>query len=179
MASDVRGEAAPVGRVVGEMMAGRVSAEADANRRMLAAWLMSNGDRERVHTVGVWLKEPPREGALPTLVVYVDSSACVVDFRAQRELYLARLEAAGVRLAAIDVRLSKYAAQHRARRQEREQGRREPREPEAAELPPLSEAEERRVLDLIANLPDNLQKSAYRAISTSLRRDKAEESKKR
>lgn len=138
---------------------------------MLSVWLSANGDLERAHTVGVYLREDPRGRGLPTLVVYVDSNACAVDFRAQGELYLARLQAAGASVGGVDFRLSRYAAQHRARRDA-------PR-PDASPrrlLPPLSPADEALARSLVADLPEGHRERAFRAICASFRQDAWESS---
>ena len=55
-----------------------------ANQRAAYVWHNVNGDVERAHTTGVFLKEPHVKGAAPILGVYVDSRMRAVDFRANR-----------------------------------------------------------------------------------------------
>ena len=90
-------------RVVGGEMRGRMSAA----QRAAAAWYGANGDIERAHTTGVFLKKPKREGAAPILGVYVDSHARLTDFTVNREIYLARLHNAGLELSGIEFRLTR------------------------------------------------------------------------
>ena len=82
----------------------------DASRRARIVWDRVNGDVERAHTCGVYVAEARRAGQDPVLCVYVDSRARAVDFRANREVYLARLAAAGLRFSDLRVEQSRYAA---------------------------------------------------------------------
>ena len=59
------------------------------------AWHSVIGDIERKHTTGVFVGKPKAPGMAPALCVYVDSRMRMVDFNANREIYLARLTAAG------------------------------------------------------------------------------------
>ena len=137
------------------------------SQRLLALWLMANGERERIHTVGVYLSEPKGRQKLPRLTVYVDSNICVVDFNASRELYLARLEGVGLKLAGVDFKLSRYAAQHRERQQIIENAQTE-------ELPELTDEERAYIDELVQGVPESLRSSVSKAISSSMRREKAE-----
>ena len=127
---------------------------------------MVNGERERTHTVGVYLSEPKGKQNLHHLIVYVDSNACVVDFNASRELYLARLEGVGLKLGGVDFKLSRYAAEHRERQREQANPKRE-------DLPELTEEERQYVEELVRGVPENLRPSVSKAVSSSLRREKA------
>lgn len=134
----------------------------------LALWLDVAGAAERAHTAGAFLREPSRPGSGPTLIVYVDSSACVVDYRARSEVYLARLAAQGTRLAGLEFRLSRHAGQRAAAR---------PTRPCAPAMPPLTDEEESEAARLAQEAPEALRPSVFRAICASFRREKWERSK--
>ena len=159
------GESRTIGQLIEGILGERLSA-VNESQRLLALWLMVNGERERAHTVSVYLNEPTGKRTLPRLVVYVDSNMCVVDFNASREVYLARLEGAGLRLEGIDFRLSKYAAQHRERQLEA-------CAPKTEELPELSEEECSFIEELVREVPESLRASVSKAMYSSLRREKA------
>ena len=134
----------------------------------LALWLDVAGAAERAHTAGAYLREPSRPGSGPTLIVYVDSSACVVDYRARAEVYLARMAARGTRLAGLEFRLSRHA------------GRRpdaHPAHPCAPSMPPLTDDERREAARLAATASEALRPSVFRAICASFQREKWERSK--
>ena len=87
-----------------ELVSGEVDRIGSQGRRDAAAfawiaWNEVNGDVERAHTTGVYVGEPRRGARDPELTVYVDSAAYLTDFSANREIYLARLETAGLRFA--------------------------------------------------------------------------------
>lgn len=134
------------------------------------AWHAVNGDIERAHTTGLYVREPRSHETLPTLLVYVDSRARATDFSANREVYLARLANVGLRFADVSFRVSK--------RQRGEKGsatcaaaasaRTAPRP-----LPELSAEEARRMEEMTAALPDAVRASARRAMSAALRAEKA------
>lgn len=133
----------------------------------LALWLDVAGTAERAHTAGAYLREPARAGFGPTLIVYVDSSACVVDYRARAEVYLARMAARGTRLAGIEFRLSRHAGQRRDAGPPRQV---------APSMPPLTEDEEGEAARLASTASEALRPSVFRAICASFRREKWERS---
>lgn len=125
------------------------------------AWSEVNGDVERAHTTGVYVGAPRRGASDPELTVYVDSAAYLTDFSANREVYLARLETAGLRFSRISFRRSR-------------QQKAAPPRPRAARAPrpaprELTEAERREVSALCSQLPESLRDSVSRAISASYR----------
>ena len=125
------------------------------------AWYSVNGDHERAHTVGTFVEQPRRAGALPVLVVYVDTKSCEVDFMANREIYLARLEQAGLRF-----RQSKRPRAERDGEPRRKAPAAEP------PLPELSAEEEHRAEELLAGVPEALRQSVSRAVRVSMRAEK-------
>ena len=162
-----RGGSRSIGQLVSDVLDTKLE-KAGLSQRVMKLWFMVNGERERAHTVGVFLKENPT-GQPPRLFVYVDSNACAVDFNASREVYLAKLEGAGLTLTAIDFRLSRYAQEHRERL------RAQP-DPEGESLPDLTEEEATYIDGLVKDLPERLRKSVSKAVSSSMRRKKAESS---
>lgn len=149
-----------------------------ANQRAAELWRTANGDVERVHTTGVYLRKPPCKGLPPVLGVYVDSHARLSDFNANKEIYLTRLAEVGLEVSGIEFRLTRWPApqggdglnggtgSHRG-----DDLRRHGSRAAACELPPLSPAEERRVRDACAGLPDGLKQRVERAMAISLRRE--------
>ena len=125
------------------------------------AWSEVNGDVERAHTTGVYVGAPRRGASDPELTVYVDSAAYLTDFSANREVYLARLETAGLRFSRISFRRSR-------------QQKAAPPRPGAGQAPrpasrELTEAERREVSALCSQLPESLRDSVSRAMSASYR----------
>lgn len=125
------------------------------------AWSEVNGDVERAHTTGVYVGAPRRGASDPELTVYVDSAAYLTDFSANREVYLARLETAGLHFSRISFRRSRRQKVDHAHSHGTEVPRSEPRE--------LTEAERREVSALCAQLPESLRDSVSRAMSASYR----------
>ena len=132
------------------------------------AWHAVNGDIERAHTTGVYVREPRGRESLPTLLVYVDSRARATDFSVNREVYLARLANVGQRFADVVFRVSKRRREGAAEACER------PRAPRPAPEPPeLTDEERSRVERMCAQLPEGLRASVFRAMSASIRAEKA------
>ena len=124
------------------------------------AWYAVNGDIERAHTTGVFVRDPVGRQTLPTLVVYVDSRARVTDFTANREVYLARLENAGLRFAEVVFRESR-------RRGEGRPSASRPARPAAPAPRELTEEDERAIERMCAQLPPALRDSVSRAMRES------------
>lgn len=168
-----RDEAEPLSRLLDQVVGPGISGRLSRGQRAARAWLAANGDTERRHTCGVYLRATRAAGADPVLFVYVDSSARLTDFRANKDVYLARLANAGLAVSDVEFRLSRkrgtlYAAA---------QGDSQPRggvrgDGQGEPLPALTPQEEARVSELVADLPEGLKESASRAISNSLRREK-------
>ena len=146
---------------------------ADASWRVTRAWHAVNGDIERAHTTGTFVREPRRGESGPVLVVYVDSKARVTDFSANSEVYAARLANAGLSFSKVEFRLSRYPA--------RAGGAGEPLprrhaaahdEPAAPEPAPLSRDEYEEIERACAALPASLRESVSRAMSASYMRQR-------
>lgn len=161
-----------VSLVVGKDLRGRLSGSQAAAH----AWFEVNGDSERRHTCGVYLRASRIAGEDPVLGVYVDTNARLTDFRTNKDLYLSRLANSGFRVSDVEFRLSRTRAPmlraaevHAGRAHDGAASYKEAEEP----LPPLTRKEEAHVHDLTRDLPDGLRQSASRAISLSMRRNKS------
>ncbi|MBP3893476.1 MAG: hypothetical protein J6D34_05465 [Atopobiaceae bacterium] len=164
-------EPSGMGELMHEVVDGHMQSRMSANQRAAAAWYRANGDRERAHTTGVFLKKSRVSGAAPILGVYVDSHAMATDFGVNKDIYLARLANVGFAVSGIQFMPSRkgYRPTRAARGTIAEAG------PE--ELPELSDEEKRRVESLVADLPDDLRSSASKAIALSMKRQKHQTSK--
>lgn len=137
------------------------------------AWNAVNGDIERAHTTGVFVREPHGHEQLPTLIVYVDSRSRVTDFTANREVYRARLENVGLRFQDVTFRVSKRPTRAAAAAPRKADGvAGGPSRP----LPELTPEEAAEVERLCACLPDALRDSVSQAMRLSYRRERDEQS---
>lgn len=156
-----------VDALVGEVVDGQMSAKMSANQRAAAAWYRANGDRERTHTTGVFLKRARVAGAAPVLGVYVDSHVMATDFGVNKDIYLARLANIGFMVSGIEFIPSREG--YRVKRE-----RAHAQRPVKETLPELSQEERDEVESLTAQLPEHLRESASKAIALSFRRQKLE-----
>lgn len=93
---DWRGHDESLGGVLSDFFESpEVRAKMGAGHAAGLAWHSVIGDIERKHTTGVFVGKPKVPGMAPALCVYVDSRMRMVDFNANREIYLARLQTAG------------------------------------------------------------------------------------
>ena len=161
------GDEAPqgMGELMREVVDGRMSRGMSDAQRAAAAWHRCNGDRERSHTTGVFLKRPRVPGAAPILGVYVDSHAMATDFGVNKDIYLARLANVGLAVSGIEFVVSRKG--YRAA-----QARRQEAPVEGRPLPELTADERAEVERLVSELPESLRTAASRAISLSKRREK-------
>lgn len=138
-------------------------------QRAARAWYAANGDRERAHTTGVWLRAPRAAGADPQMVVAVDSGLLAADLGTNKDLYLSRLANYGVRVSDIRFQVARRAsdAPGVARGDSKDAGE------DAPPLPDLSGSELSRVESACSELPEGVRDSASRAMCASLRRNKA------
>ncbi len=133
------------------------------NRAASVAWWSANGDIEHAHTTGVFVRPARRRGLAPVICVYVDSKARSVDFRANRETYLARLDLAGRHYSDIEFLVSRYPAR-----------KAKPAENAPAPLPDLTAEELAECERLAAQVPEALRSAVHEAIVASFRRQKAQ-----
>ena len=151
-----------------ELMDERMAASMSANQRAALAWRRANGDRERAHTTGVFLKRPRVRGAAPILAVYVDSHAMVTDFGVNKDIYLARLANVGFAVSGIE-----FLPSREGRRTRQQQGQ-APQTAPTDVLPALDAREAAEAERLVADLPEALRPSALKAVTNSMRQRKHE-----
>ena len=138
------------------------------NQRASYLWNRANGDIERQHTTGVFVMDSKVAGADPILGVYIDTRSRVVDFTANREVYLARISSMGGRYSDIKFLLNKRKDRIR------------PTNGAAIatsivkDLPDLSKEEEEEIRVRVSSLPASLRSSVFRAMALSYQRDKKE-----
>lgn len=130
------------------------------------AWFQMVGPVEREHTCGTYVTAPRRRGDKPTFVVYTDTRARAVDFNANREVYRARMAAAGWDFGEIVFKQTK-----RPRAEKKKAAQREAKAAPAL-LPELTAEEEAYVRAAVAGQPEHLREKAYKAMSASMRRRK-------
>ena len=155
------GEPEKIGGVLGGMFGDGGAMRMNAHKRALGMWMRVNGDVERKHTCGAFIKPVPH--ADPSLTIYLDSRSRVVDFSANRELYLQRLAYGGLPLSRIEFRLAKDVSARSSADEEAEE----------RELPELSDEELELVRAATANLAEPLRSSVSKAMIASMRREKA------
>lgn len=172
-----RRERAP--RTIAEVVSRAVEVPAGAGRSAARAWYEANGDIERAHTTGTFVRDPRRGETGPVLVVYVDSKARVTDFSANSEVYLARLANAGCPFCKVEFRLSKYprrdarAAEDGATANAPGQAG-APQKPDPAPRHVLTPSERDEIAGLCSGLPEALRGVVSRAMSASYERDSGE-----
>lgn len=156
---------------IADVFSGVVVPPAGAGHDVTRAWYAANGDIERAHTTGTFVREPRRGEAGAVLVVYVDSKARVTDFSANSEVYLARLANAGHPFCKVEFRLSKYPRRPPARG-----GEKNVSPATAAALTPaprraLTPRERDEIESLCSGLPASLRETVSRAMSASYEAD--------
>ena len=130
------------------------------------AWFQMVGPVEREHTCGTYVAAPRRQGEKPTFVVYTDTRARAVDFNANREVYRARMAAAGWDFGEIVFKQTKRPPAEKKKTAQRKAAS------GPALLPGLTPEEEAYVRDAVAGQPEHLREKAYKAMSASMRRRK-------
>ncbi len=171
MAADRGGEPTRAGDAVSELLGGALGRGLSAAASAAKAWYAANGDRERQHTTGVWLRKSGKAGVDPVLVVALDSNLLAMELGTNKDIYLSRLAFRG--LAISDIR---FTVDHRApagsRRAARAKTGSQARGEGAPSLPELSPAERAYVEGKTADLPDGLRQSVSRAMCATMRRFK-------
>ena len=162
-----RREAAPAG--LSGILSSMLDARVDASWRVTRAWHAVNGDIERAHTTGTFVREPRRGEDGPVLVVYVDSRSRATDFAANSEVYVARLANAGLSFSKVEFRLSKYPARGADAQPRAEKAAARTSFSPAAPPAPLSPEEAAEIERACAGLPSTLRESVSRAMSASYR----------
>ena len=154
------------GDLVRAIFGGQNATALSAAQRAARAWYAVNGDRERAHTTGVWLRKAGAATADPVMVVSVDSGLLAADLGTNKDLYLSRLANCGVRVSNIRFQVGRRVTDAAASRKGRAARKVE------EELPPLDEHEREEVERAVAHLPEEVRKSASRAMCASLRQEK-------
>lgn len=172
MADDPRTAESTIAELIDAIVSEHASREMSLGRRARNVWLASNGDVERDHTTGVYLRDAKVRGQAPVLGVYLDSRMRVVDFSANKELYIARVINQGLEISDIEFKLDRRgraplgrAGKDVASRQQTDEN-----------LPELSQEELAHVTELTQTLPESFREVAQKAVILSLRREKQSES---
>ena len=153
------------GDVVASLFGGDAGKRLSETSRAARAWYAANGDRERGHTTGVWLRASGRDGVDPVMVVGVDSSLLALELGTNKEIYLSRLSWAGI--AVSDIR---FVPRKRSEGAVRSASAKERKAPS---LPELTAAERARVAEATRDLPEGLKESVSRAMCATLRRNRS------
>ena len=169
MATDRGGEASRAGDLVGALLGGPLGRGLGPAQRAARAWYAANGDRERAHTTGVWLRNSGRAGVAPVLVVEVDANWLAGELATNKDLYLSRLAFRGVSVSDVRFQVGKPRPKH---------AQAAPRKASPS-MPKLSDEELARVERACQGLPDGLRQSVSRAMCASLRRHKASDTETR
>lgn len=180
-----------IASVISHFVGSDMRAHMSAAQRAAAAWYRANGDVERAHTTGVFLKRPRRKGDAPILGVYVDSHSRLTDFTVNREIYLARLHNVGLEVSGIEFLLTRRsgtstpsasssatgsAASHVAgdlgtsSRSEEEGFSPSGHTLDVIDLPELTDVQRDEIARATAGLPDSLRDKVAHAMSYSMRR---------
>lgn len=155
------------GDLVDALLGGSLGKRLSASGRAARAWYAANGDRERAHTTGVWLRKSGREGIDPVLVVALDSGLLAMELGTNKDLYLQRLAFRGIRVSDIRFQVSRETSPRARRAADKP----DPRETLSA-LPDLTDEERARVERAVSELPDGLKESVSRAMCATMRRNK-------
>ena len=181
---DWRGHDESLGGVLSDFFESpEVRAKMGAGHAAGLAWHSVIGDIERKHTTGVFVGKPKAPGMAPALCVYVDSRMRMVDFNANREIYLARLTAAGYDYSEV-----RFLQNKRPRpKVEQTSGQPMLRDGrEGAALPshtaekvdkgtvPLSTREREEIERQTVGLPPRLRESVSKAMAACMRRQRYE-----
>lgn len=150
----------------------KTTREMSLGRRATMVWFAANGDLERKHTTGVYLRESRARGAAPVLGVYLDSRMRVVDFSANKDLYIARVINQSFEISDIEFKLD------RGRGKKVEDSSVPTVEDCPSLWPELSPEELAYVCDLTQRLPESLRELAQKAMISSIRHEKHLESQK-
>lgn len=172
MNDDDRGGTQSIGDILSKGVYGRRPAALTVQQKARETWLRSNGDLERKHTCGVFLKENATKDGLPLLVVYIDSSSMIQDFSTDKDLYIDRLRHAGFVVGDLRFKLSREKVVDKGIGTAVD----EPLQPEP--LPTLSKEEKAYVDSSVAALPDTIRESVREAMDSSLRWNKLQDTKK-
>lgn len=154
-----------------ELTVSHMSEKLSANQRAALLWSKANGDRERRHTCGVYLRKARAKDAAPILGIYLDSPAMVTDFGVNKEIYLARLANVGLAVSGLEFRLSKKPHAQQAPTASAN------RAPATQPLEPPSPQEQAHAQELTKRVEEPLRTSLSKAIAASLARKRQKKPK--
>lgn len=168
MANDRGGEAQRAGDLVSALLGGPWGKGLGEAQRAARAWYAANGDRERSHTTGVWLRSAGRADVDPVMVVEVDANWLAGELSTNKDLYLSRISMRGVRVSDIRFQVGRRRSSEGVLRPK------EAKDKPSASRAPLSPAELERIERACADLPDGLRQSTIRAMAATLQRHRSE-----
>lgn len=137
-----------------------------SSKRVYMLWYKVNGNFERKHTCGLFLKEPSGKEQYPTLIVYIDKNVVMQDFRTNKGIYLIRLKAQGLILRDIQFVLTKNPRPKYKKEEETK------KKEEKMPLPDLSEQEMAYIKDLTKDLDEDMKKTVVKPIISVFKRQK-------
>lgn len=161
-----------IGEVLSKGVYGRRPTSLTIQQKAREAWLGANGDLERRHTCGVFLREDATKDGLPLLVVYIDSSSMIQDFSTDKDLYINRLRHAGFVVGDLRFKLSREGRGRGDGATTKESS------VSSDSLPPLSKEERDYVNSSVSALPEAIRESAREAMDLSLRWNKLQKHQK-
>lgn len=177
-ASNPLANSSTLGAQVDALINGRMRRGLSKNQLAARVWYRCNGDLERRHTTGVYLRNGRTPQAAPVLGVYVDSHACLNDFTMRSDIYLSRLAVAGLEVSGVEFRLSRQ--EYVDRRTNAVRGQAAPTKKPL--LAPLSREERAEAAEIAANLspdvPQSLREKVSRVVELSMSREKASRGQK-
>ena len=151
-------------------MQGPVSEGLDITKRAGRAWWQANGDLERRHTMGIYVKELKTKA--PVLHVYIDTSSLLQDFTTNKELYLARLANRGFEVSDIKFHLS------RKKRTSAPRPAAQMKDPAPEPLAALDPACAQEIDDACKELPESLRATVSKALKLMVARNASEDTRK-
>lgn len=134
------------------------------SQRASWAWHVANGEVERNHTTGVYVRHAANVTHDLILGVYVDTHARLSDFNANREVYRIRLHEAGFDVVDVEFKLNRRPLKPK-RRQDTDTA-----SPHGTKREELSPADAARIEREVSVLPPKLRDAARRAMSASFQR---------
>ncbi len=152
------------GDVISSLFGAAAAGKLSSAQRAARGWFSANGDRERAHTTGVWLRKPGRAGKDPVMVVRLDSNLLAQELATNKELYLARLAHAGVAVSDLRFEVGRARGPEVAREKKPKK--------EKPPLPDLRPADLARIERACADLPEGLKESVSRAMRATMAREK-------
>ena len=129
-------------------------------------WYKVNGNFERKHTTGLYLKDPIGKEQYPTLIVYIDKNVVLQDFRTNKNIYLIRLKSQNLVLRDIEFKLSK--SKNKAFKQKVENKEKKIKKP----LPELSSQEIKQIEELTKDLDEQIKPTVVKSMISMFKRQK-------